>query len=392
MISLAHTRKLFVLLLVWIIGLGGHASGKYEDQDDLIDWSKPEAIDPFKKGIFDFLDEDLNVYLHKASQAYRKGKFKEAAQNYLYVLRHDYADERAIYNLSCCYALMGEDEMAAKTLLRAIKAGYTNMEHIKKDKDFRFIKNKPYFSDLMRQLNEWSNSLGEVIYVPGSRLFKCRLHLPEKFDNKKSYPLVIGLHGNGGNADGFDPAWQLFGNPDFIFAAAEGPYPYMLGYRSKIKQYSWEIQIQDEELWKRADPLSIEYILGIARYFSKAYPINSIYLLGHSQGASYAYITGIKNPELIKGIICFGGQIPSMDKSYSLLTMDDINKGKALRVFIAHGTKDDMLHVKHAQESEKLLEQNGFDVTYVEFDGGHELNKQAMQKAANWVLSDGKEN
>lgn len=374
--------------MVLLIGVVGQASGKYGDQDDLTDWSKPETIDPLKKGIFDFLDEDLNVYLHKASQAYRKGKFKEAAQNYLYVLRHDYADERAIYNLSCCYALMGEDELAAKTLLRAVKAGYTNVEHIKNDKDFRFIKEKPYFSNTMRQLEEWSSGLGEVVYVPGPRLFKCRLHLPKKFDKKKSYPLVIGLHGNGGNADGFDPAWRLFGSPDFIFAAAEGPYPYMLGYRSKIKQCSWEIQIQDEELWKRADPLSVEYILGIARYLSKAYPVSSIYLLGHSQGAGYAYITGIENPELIKGIICFGGKIPDMDKSYSLLSMDDIEKASNLRVFIAHGTNDNMLQIKHAKKSKDLLEQHGYDVTFVEFSGGHELDKQAMQKAADWITLD----
>jgi predicted esterase len=380
-------RKLIILLSVLLIGLGGQASEKCGDQDDLVDWSKPEAIDPFKKGIFDFLDEDLNVYLFKASQAYRKGKFKEAAQNYLYILRHDYADERAIYNLSCCYALMGEDELAAKTLLRGVKAEYTNFEHIKRDKDFRFVKDKPFFASTMRQLDDWRRSLGKVIYVPGPRLFKCRLHLPKKFDKSKSYPLVIGLHGNGGNADGFDPAWQLFGNPDFIFASAEGPYPYMLGYRSKIKQCSWEIQIQDEELWKRADPLSVEYILGIIPQLSKSYPISSAYLLGHSQGAGYAYITGIKNPELIKGIICFGGQIPDMDKSYSLLTMDDIKRGNSLRVFIAHGTSDSMLNIKHAQKSRKLLEQNGFDVTFVEFNGGHELDQKAMQKAAEWIMN-----
>jgi len=382
-----YTSKFFIPLALVLLCLTGLGSDTKKSLSDIADWSSPETIDPFKMGICDFLDTDLNIFLQKAANAYRKGKFKEAAQNYIYVLRHDYADEKAIYNLSCCYALMGEDELAARTLLRAVKAGYTNMEHIKKDRDFRFIKEKPYFANVLRQLENWHKSLGEVIYVPGPRLFKCRIHLPKKFDKKKSYPLVIGLHGNGGNADGFDPAWQLFGSPDFIFAAAEGPYPYMLGYKSKIKQRSWEIQIQDEELWKRADPLSIGYIVGIARFLSKEYPISSIYLLGHSQGAAYAYIAGIKNPEIVEGIICFGSQIPDMNKSYSLLSMDDIKKGSDLRVFIAHGIKDDMLQVEHARGSKELLEQNGYNVTYIEFDGGHELNREAMQKAAVWILN-----
>jgi phospholipase/carboxylesterase len=380
-------REYFIFLLLLLFCLTGLASDKKKDKDEITDWSRPEAIDPFKKGICDFLDIDLNIYLQRATLAYRKGKFKEAAQYYLYVLRHDFADERSIYNLSCCYALMGEDELAATTLIRAVNAGYTKIDHIKRDRDFRLIKEKPYFVNVMRRLDEWERSLGDVIYVPGPRLFKCRLHLPKKFDKKKSYPLVIGLHGNGGNADGFDPAWKLFGNQGFIFAAAEGPYPYMLGYKSKVKQCSWEIQIQDEELWKRADPLSVEYIKGVARYLSDLYQVSSVYLLGHSQGAGYAYITGIKNPDFIKGIMCFGGQIPPMDKSYSLLSMDDIEKGKNLRVFIAHGTNDDMLKIEHARESKRFLEQNGFDVTYVEFNGGHELNQQAMQKAADWIIN-----
>ncbi len=57
------------------------------------------------------------------------------------------------------------------------------------------------------------------------------------------------------------------------------------------------------------------------------------------------------------------------------------------RVFIAPGTNDDMLNVKHARESKRLLEQNGYDVTYVEFNGGHELNQQAMQKAADRIIN-----
>lgn len=384
---LTWIREFIVLLLLLLFCLTGLASNKKKDIDEITDWSRPEAIDPFKKGICDFLDVDLNFYLQRAAFAYRKGKFKEAAQNYLFVLRHDYTDKRAIYNLSCCYALMGEADLAAKTLIRAVNAGYANIDHIKKDKDFRLVKSNPHFANVLRGLDEWDRSLGDVIYVPGSRLFKCRLHLPKKFDKKKNYPLVIGLHGNGGSSDGFDPAWKLFGDPDFIFAAAEGPYPYMLGYRSKMKQCSWDIQIQNEELWKRADPLSVEYIKGVVHYLSDLYQVSSVYLLGHSQGASYTYITGIKNPELIRGILCFGGQIPPMDKSYSLLSLDDIKKAKNLRVFIAHGIKDDMLSVEHARESKILLEQNGLDVTYVEFHGGHELNQQAMQKAADWIVN-----
>jgi phospholipase/carboxylesterase len=179
---------------------------------------------------------------------------------------------------------------------------------------------------------------------------------------------------------------KFLGKLDFIFASPDGPYPYRMQYRTRGKMRSWEIQIQDEELWKVGDPLTVQYIKDTASYLSDLYPVDSIYLLGHSQGAAYAYITGIKNPGLFRGIVCFGGMIPSMDKSYSQLRPDDLEKGNALRVFIAHGNNDPALNVNEARKAKALLEQYGFKPEFFEFEGGHEVSPDALKKAAAWVL------
>ena len=81
-----------------------------------IDWTHPETIEPLLKGIGDFLDVELNTYRKKARDAYQSGKYEESAKYYLALLRYDIHDAISIYNLACCYGLMGEEALATKYL------------------------------------------------------------------------------------------------------------------------------------------------------------------------------------------------------------------------------------------------------------------------------------
>jgi phospholipase/carboxylesterase len=354
-------------------------------QADSTDRSGPDEIDPLKKGIYDFLDTDLNPIEYRAAEAYKAGRFSEAAQCYLHILRFDYADARAMYNLACCYGMMGEGQAAADLLLKAVKAGFMDIDRILNNRAFLKLKANPGFADLLGRLKDYGTNLGETIYFPGTKLFACRVHLPKGYKKTKRYPLVIGLHGHGANAEGMASLRKFLGKLDFIFASPDGPYSYRMQYRSRGKMRSWDFDTQDEELWKVADPLSVEYIKQAARHLSGLYPTDAIYLMGHSQGAAYAYITGIKNPDLFRGIICFGGRIPSLDKPYSQLKPEDLQKGSGLRVFIAHGIDDPALNIQNARQARALLEQHGYKPEYFEFEGGHEVSPEAIKKVAAWL-------
>lgn len=349
------------------------------------DWSSPEAIDPLKEGILDFLKTDLNIYLSQAQKAYRNGMYREAAQNYLFVLRHDYADAECIYRLACCYARLGKADLAAEALIRAAEAGYTRFDLMKKEKDFRLVRGDRTFSRVTDNLTKWEARLGETVYIPGVRLFPCRIDFPKKRGPEEGRILVIGLHGNGGSADGFSPLRDLFADPDIIFAAPEGPYPYLLHHKSKKEMFSWEIQIQDKALWERADPLSVEYIMDVVDYLRELIHPQKIYLLGHSQGGAYAYAAGIRNSNRIDGIIVFGGTIPPMGTSYSLLSEEHLRKGNRSRVFIAHGRNDRSVGIEVGIRSKELLEKYGYDVAFTAYDGGHEVSPEAMRQAEEWI-------
>ena len=97
------------------------------------------------------------------------------------------------------------------------------------------------------------------------------------------------------------------------------------------------------------------------------------------------YATGIKHPDIFKGIICFAGKIPETNKSYSILSKDDIKNGNKLKVFIAHGTRDSAIKHQISVNSKSTLERYGYEVTFASFNGGHTIPTEILQKAEQWM-------
>ncbi len=178
------------------------------------------------------------------------------------------------------------------------------------------------------------------MFVPACKLLKCHVHLPNDFDPQKECALVIALHGNGGRADNLIRLWEKMEHRDFVFAVPEGAYPRPSTAGGMGGGFSWEIQIQDKELWRRGDPLTIEYISQVVNQFSSVMSIKKVYLLGFSQGAAYAYLAGISRPDLFDGVMCFGGRLPDLNTSYSVCSPEDLIRAKDLGIFIGHGTQD----------------------------------------------------
>ena len=58
------------------------------------------------------------------------------------------------YNLACSLALVGEKEDALSALERAIKLGYRDFEHMKKDSDLKILRDDSRFKVLISKTNE----------------------------------------------------------------------------------------------------------------------------------------------------------------------------------------------------------------------------------------------
>jgi phospholipase/carboxylesterase len=104
---------------------------------------------------------------------------------------------------------------------------------------------------------------------------------------------------------------------------------------------------------------------------------------GFSMGSvmSYALALAGERP-LPAGILAFSGFIPSVEG-----WKPDLASRAAMPVFISHGRRDPVIDVEFARRAQSLLSGGGLPVTYLEFEGAHEIDPAHIPAAAHWIAS-----
>jgi phospholipase/carboxylesterase len=100
---------------------------------------------------------------------------------------------------------------------------------------------------------------------------------------------------------------------------------------------------------------------------------------GFSDGATYALALGLINGDLFRRVVAFS---PGF-------LVEGAAHGKP-RFFISHGTADPILPIDRCSRViVSLLRRRGYDVTFREFDGGHEVPADLAVEGMNWIAAEG---
>jgi len=95
---------------------------------------------------------------------------------------------------------------------------------------------------------------------------------------------------------------------------------------------------------------------------------------GFSDGASYALSVGLVNGDLFTHVLAFSPGFMAPDSQHGQPP-----------IFISHGTEDAVLDIRRcSRELVPLLEQVGYTVSYVEFEGGHQVPPEVLDHAFAW--------
>jgi hypothetical protein len=62
-------------------------------------------------------------------------------------------DKNLAYNLACAQARNGKKEAAVKMLAEAVKLGFTDFDHIRKDPDFESLRENSEFTEILESLS-----------------------------------------------------------------------------------------------------------------------------------------------------------------------------------------------------------------------------------------------
>lgn len=103
-------------------------------------------------------------------------------------------------------------------------------------------------------------------------------------------------------------------------------------------------------------------------------------VMGFSQGAAMSSVLAFLYPERIRKVGILSGFVPSGVDEY--IPQRPL-AGK--KIFVAHGTKDDMVPVDRARTSMDILESAGAEITYCEDEVGHKVSLECVRALRSYM-------
>jgi len=221
----------------------------------------------------------------------------------------------------------------------------------------------------------------ETLFVEASILCPVMIRVPVESGSKP--PLLVVLHGRGDTAANMAGMWNVLTDPKPILAVLEAPYPMLLtGDNGARLGESWDSLKHTQKIWEQAAPKTTQYIVETIRAVQKKYATGGIYVLGHSQGVSYAYRVALQEPDLVKGVIAMAGYLDQ-----ERLPTESLSRASGkINIFIGHGKTDPQIDPEVSRGAKAFLAERGFKVVLEEFDGGHSMSVDVVRRAQAWMM------
>ena len=193
----------------------------------------------------------------------------------------------------------------------------------------------------------------------------------------EGFPLLVMLHGYGSDERdlmGLGP----FLDPDLLMVSARAPHVLDMGGHAwfPITMGEGGIVLHFEHAWT-----SCAQVYELVGRLKAQYPVDPkrVFLLGFSQGASIALAVALKYPHLCAGVaalsgVCIEEMLPA-----------DPSTLKDLQVLVAHGRLDQVVPVNQGRSSHQLLGSLPLDLTYMEYEMGHEISQECLRDLRDWL-------
>jgi len=186
--------------------------------------------------------------------------------------------------------------------------------------------------------------------------------VPSNYTPSRPLPLVLALHGAGGTAAGpVSLLGSLAESGGFCLLAVTSRGPTWDGITGKFGP-------------------DVAFIDGALKWVFDRCAVDPARMVveGFSDGASYALSLALANGDLFPRAIAFSpGFIPQSSSAAV---------GKPA-FFFSHGKQDAILNIDQASRRlVPLLRDQGYDVVYTEFDGGHTVPPESALAATQWMV------
>ena len=202
------------------------------------------------------------------------------------------------------------------------------------------------------------------------------VRLPEAAGPSRPAPAVVMVHGWGGD----ESVMWIFKQAAPAGVALITPRaPLDLGEEG----YAW---FRHNGPKTRPEPASLTAgIAHLHRFLTslpELYPIDParLVLIGFSQGAMVSNGLVLTHPNRVIGMASLAGSFPEVPEA-----MPEADLLAGFPVFIAHGTRDEIVPLSAARQTREAYTWLGAEITYGEYAVGHKMNVQAIKDLKAWL-------
>ena len=194
------------------------------------------------------------------------------------------------------------------------------------------------------------------------------MYLPDTYEHKYAYPLVIWLHGAGGSEDDLDVLMPMISERNYLG----------LSLRSGVDYGDWEC-----DSWNGVDEFATDLHSTVMR-MRKVFNVHSerIYVAGFGSGAGMALQLMLQRPEWLAGSVMLSPLLPYLDRP-----LQQYRDLPGTRAFFSAGSNDSTLDSAAIAKIARLLHTAGVDVACQEFAGGHQITAEILQKLNHWIMN-----
>jgi phospholipase/carboxylesterase len=199
---------------------------------------------------------------------------------------------------------------------------------------------------------------------------------------------VIWMHGLGADGSDFVPVVAelgldgdggvrfIFPHAPFIPVTCNGGYV-MRAWYDIISLETTSRRVDDAGI--RESRQAIRHL--IARENQRGIPCHRIFLAGFSQGGAVAYVTALTHPEKLAGVMALSTYIPVP----VLLAEEMSEANRAIPVFAAHGTEDEVVSIELGLAARDLLVQHGYQPEWHEYPMPHSVCPDEIEAVGQWL-------
>jgi phospholipase/carboxylesterase len=210
--------------------------------------------------------------------------------------------------------------------------------------------------------------------VEAADRYPVRTFLPTGYEPNYPYPLLVFMHGHGGNEEQALRLAPRVSRRNYVSIGLRGPL--LVGVRPDGRGcFSWGADGQ-------AGMAAEDYVFRAVEQTRRHYHVHSerIYLAGVCEGATMAYRFALAYPDKVAGVIALNGLLPRTGPVFRF------SRVRGLKVFMGHGIANAVAPLALARRDAKLLYTAGVDVTLNTYTTTHRLHPQMLTDANRWVM------